>query len=1125
MNREMDAFIRGHTVVTADQIFSTDALIDIVGSQMEVQDSTFVSPAPGSDVGSGSHKESSSQQKPGWAAARGFIERMKKRSDGSAGDVTSSSSSSDNALILQSVLKQPIFISDRYLFGLVVPFIQHFFQRHFSVVDDVSAEKRELIADMVNNIIKIFGKTANPHYRQIIVKCIREMAATTLPSAVIALCRQFLHNVSDISEVSISLTPQITSLEEEDEAICSDYMLFVRDVQKKLLDMSDFAQVAQKYQDSPQAILRTLINILRQNLMLGYTEERVMVSVNSLRMLLEMLNISETSEDRTSMLDKMLAANVCEAVLELLHSPENEIVKCSLQLGIALLEGADMKAVQDRMIRTMKQNKEGRFLSALRDRIRRAFAEIKERRSFFKRKTERLNALREAHRTRSSDLSADIATLEHEEFIETGNIQYVLRFLQLLCEGHNLELQDYLRAQPENAISVNLISETLQYVFSIEKYINESNVDIAIQAFDTLTEYVQGPCSGNQLVVGNAKLFFAVNEILQIDLNKYDDMDRVSYVKMLELKYKITLTLISLLEGTDNTKTICDLMKSTLSISTLLKNMRDAAELCTNKKGTQTLQIINKQLNNPNLFNPDEPLPSAASIYEQVKYRSEQLGINIYFLINQLIDNEQLDKVRTVESMLRDAIAAAPSNLFAVFERKTGRIEVLRDEKIERVYFEIPAECRALSSKAKDEFVKNCPRDSAQSKVRALYEQVNAFRVEMEHHTQQTNDPIWGRLYTTIQNNWTRFKFLGFMFSLFINIVVLLFYRNQINTVDGPIPIPGESDIEEMEMLGQYSYNWVWLIMQIMGSLQLVITVLLFLTYCWFVLFLNIKIRFADQLGKRGKWEELPSGPRFWLQCFRNLLREQYFFFILIYLNISILGLTISPLLYSLHLLEVVVRFPLLYDVIRAVQDNFKPMLVTGVFMVFCLFGFSNLYFLFFADDFVLDFDDGRERLRLCDTSVTCFFTIFTFSRSEGYWEDTDVGGGGDSVPRYIIDMLFFFIIAMALSQMVFGIVLDAFADLRYAAEERNYLIKNRCFVCDIERARFEARANEGITFEKHIHEDHLMWNYVYFLVYLYKKEVTELTGTEQYLWNLTERDDISFFPMLRSAVLEMEDK
>lgn len=87
-------------------------------------------------------------------------------------------------------------------------------------------------------------------------------------------------------------------------------------------------------------------------------------------------------------------------------------------------------------------------------------------------------------------------------------MQPILRFLQLLCENHNPDMQNLLRNQNYKT-NYNLVSETLMFLDCIcgsttgglgllGLYINENNVALINQTLETLTEYCQGPCHENQ---------------------------------------------------------------------------------------------------------------------------------------------------------------------------------------------------------------------------------------------------------------------------------------------------------------------------------------------------------------------------------------------------------------------------------------------------------------------------------------------------------------------------------------------------------------------------------------------------------------------------------------------------
>lgn len=120
-----------------------------------------------------------------------------------------------------------------------------------------------------------------------------------------------------------------------------------------------------------------------------------------------------------------------------------------------------------------------------------------------------------------------------------------------------------------------------------------------------------------------------------------------------------------------------------------------------------------------------------------------------------------------------------------------------------------------------------------------------------------------------------------------------------------------------------------------------------------------------------------------------------------------------------------------------------------------------------------------------------------------------------------LIDVGFLVVVIIVLVEVVFGIILDSFADLRSQKETNERLSHTKCFICDIDKDRFDVKANEGISFERHVQGEHNMWNYVYFLIYVFHKDPTKFTGTEQFIYNMARAKNLSFFPVLRSLVLE----
>lgn len=51
-------------------------------------------------------------------------------------------------------------------------------------------------------------------------------------------------------------------------------------------------------------------------------------------------------------------------------------------------------------------------------------------------------------------------------------------------------------------------------------------------------------------------------------------------------------------------------------------------------------------------------------------------------------------------------------------------------------------------------------------------------------------------------------------------------------------------------------------------------------------------------------------------------------------------------------------------------------------------------------------------------------------------------------VPRVIYDLLFFFIVIIIVLNLIFGVIIDTFADLRSEKQNSEEILKNSCFIC-----------------------------------------------------------------------------
>ena len=90
---------------------------------------------------------------------------------------------------------------------------------------------------------------------------------------------------------------------------------------------------------------------------------------------------------------------------------------------------------------------------------------------------------------------------ENEAILANTVLIRLLRMLQLFCEGHNNQMQNYLRVQKYqgriNGKTVNFLRHIAQIYGHYIKFVNVHCIDLGDQIIEFLIEALQGPCLQN----------------------------------------------------------------------------------------------------------------------------------------------------------------------------------------------------------------------------------------------------------------------------------------------------------------------------------------------------------------------------------------------------------------------------------------------------------------------------------------------------------------------------------------------------------------------------------------------------------------------------------------------------
>lgn len=239
----------------------------------------------------------------------------------------------------------------------------------------------------------------------------------------------------------------------------------------------------------------------------------------------------------------------------------------------------------------------------------------------------------------------------------------------------------------------------------------------------------------------------------------------------------------------------------------------------------------------------------------------------------------------------------------------------------------------------------------------------------------------------------------------------------------------------------------------------------------------------------------------------------------LLYMLFSILGISASPLFFSLHLLDVLYRYPSLQNVIKSIVLPRKSLILTFIFILILIYLFSIWAFLQFSSDY-------KDQ---CENMIMCIRTTFDQGIKNGggigQFLDVDSEGsfitltGDNIVYRLFFDEMFNIFIMIIMMNIIQGIIIDTFAVLRERSERDNADRETKCFICGIEKEHIERCTNRPFRF--HCVYEHNEWNYIYFIAYLKGKESTEHSGVESTIFDQISDKDIAWIPQQQGLTIK----
>ncbi|OQR94217.1 Inositol 1,4,5trisphosphate receptor type 2 [Achlya hypogyna] len=253
-----------------------------------------------------------------------------------------------------------------------------------------------------------------------------------------------------------------------------------------------------------------------------------------------------------------------------------------------------------------------------------------------------------------------------------------------------------------------------------------------------------------------------------------------------------------------------------------------------------------------------------------------------------------------------------------------------------------------------------------------------------------------------------------------------------------------------------------------------------------------------------------------------DVVFDKHTAFYIVYLTTACLAYLYHPIFYGFHLLDLVIMSPSLQNVVRAVTKPGRALALTCLLGLFVIYFYTMVLFFFLPSDAT----DDSEHIPYCSTMIDCFVFFVHRGLLSGGGIGDFLTNGLNHPPnfysrsvywyRLLFDLSFFVLVIVLLLNIIFGITIDTFGELRTEANEKLGLMQNQCFICGLGRDVFDAHyLEQGVSdgFLRHIKHEHNMWSYLYFIVHLRSKDITNCSGPEAFVKTLLEKDDLSWFP------------
>ena len=470
---------------------------------------------------------------------------------------------------------------------------------------------------------------------------------------------------------------------------------------------------------------------------------------------------------------------------------------------------------------------------------------------------------------------------------------------------------------------------------------------------------------------------------------------------------------------------------------------------------------------------------------------------------------------------------------YKFFFEYTQNIEIIFNKEIIKYYVKLSPICKCLTKEIKEEFQSRVDRSSTKSKIECLFENIDFFEYQLAKTKIRLdiykNHPILDLLFN--QYNFYRDIFL--ILNALINILIFASYFQYIKE-------DAEGNIIEAKYRFGLFYEEKYIVrtenaLHFSTMAEMIISFLVFINYI--IVHIPVLTFYKDnnEMNEETNNEKInePNNnisqnmDKYYIikrifNTFYNICNEpKLLFHLFLFLICAVSFFTKKYTNLIILLIDVVERSKILMCIVKSIWLPKMQILVTLFLFYLIAYFFSIMIYLFIP---------SQVPLFNCRTFRNCFFTlcdqtiknsngIINYLTKEGLYTHSSLWGN----PRFYIDNWFAIVDTMLILQILAGIIIDNFISQREENDKIEKDKENKCFICGLKKAELNIYYNQ-LGFNEHIKLDHNLWNYVFCIFNIIKKEYRTLISIDLLIYESYKKKSYSSWVPYKVCKLKIEE-